>query len=115
MEFVIQASPRGRTNTRNKTQSRPRVPPFHSAAIPRMMTIGQNQVLLAKIGMIESKKEFCSVPLMNRNTATSSDSSHDTRARLTAGCGALQHTNVSPTSLYGSDYEHQRQQDAGAR
>src|SRR6266571_7302199 len=77
MVLINTMSPRVRTTSNEKTNNRPRTPPFQTSQPPSNTSPGKKNGLALKNGIAESSKGLLNVWLTNRNRVTSSDWSQD--------------------------------------
>src|SRR6266852_6583363 len=73
MVLINTMSPRVRITSNEKTNSRPRAPPFQSSQPPSNTSPGKKNGLALKIGITQSSRGLLNVWFTKRNRVTSSD------------------------------------------
>src|ERR1035441_7002349 len=94
MVLQMKVSPSGRIKSSSRTQSRRRVPPFHSNPTTSKIRTGMKKALPLKTGMSQSKKGLTSDRLTKKNRLVSSACSQCIAASV-AGTGKLE-TQLAP-------------------
>ena len=89
MLLQMKVSPSGRIKSSSRTQSRKRVPPFHSNPTTSKIRTGMKKALPLKTGMSQSKKGLTSDRLTKKNRLVSSACSQCIAASV-AGTGKLE-------------------------
>src|SRR5713101_6338226 len=77
MVLINTMSPTVRITSNEKTNNRPRAPPFQSSQPPSNTSPGKKNGLALKNGITESSRGLLNVRLTKRNRVTSSDWSQD--------------------------------------